>query len=179
VARKLYARRYAQAAFEIALAADELPRWQADLGRIARLVEDKRLAALLENPKLGFDAKARLLSEVIGEVSPLVLNLVYLLITRGRLGIVGDITAEFQRLLDSHQGTEQAKVITAVPLDEEDRQKISQRLSAITGKKVVLEAEVDPGLVGGFTARIGGKLLDGSTRSRLAALKRELSRGGK
>jgi len=39
---------------------------------------------------------------------------------------------------------------------------------------VVLKSEVDPGVIGGIVARVGGKLLDGSTRSKLAALKREL-----
>jgi F0F1-type ATP synthase delta subunit len=39
---------------------------------------------------------------------------------------------------------------------------------------VVVKPRVDPGVIGGIVARVGGKLLDGSTRSKLAALKREL-----
>jgi F-type H+-transporting ATPase subunit delta len=93
--------------------------------------------------------------------------------------MLGDIAGEYRRLLDSHRGIERAEVMTAVPLDDEDRQKLAERLGAITGKKITVEAEVDPGLVGGFAARIGGKLLDGSTRRKLVALKRELARGGR
>ena len=178
--RKIYARRYAQAVFEIALEANELDRWQSDLGKIARLASDASLVAVLESPKLHFDVKARLLSESLGDVSPLALNLLYLLITRGRrLGMVGDIADEYGRLLDSHRGIEHAEVTTAIPLADEDKQKLSERLSAIIGKKVALKADVDPGVVGGIVARIGGKLLDGSTRSRLVSLKRELARGGR
>ena len=92
--------------------------------------------------------------------------------------MIGDIVDEYQRLLDSHRGIERAEVTAAVPLDDEDRQRLAEQLSAVTGKKVTVKAEVDPGLVGGFTARIGGKLLDGSTRSKLIALKRELAQGG-
>ncbi|MGD9143877.1 MAG: ATP synthase F1 subunit delta, partial [Dehalococcoidia bacterium] len=80
-----------------------------------------------------------------------------------------------QRLLDTYRGIEPAKVITAVPLDEKDKQKLTERLSAVVGKQVVLKAEVDPEILGGIIARVGGKLLDGSTRSKLAALKRELT----
>jgi len=176
VARRLYAKRYAQAVFEIALGRKELDRWQSDLRTIASLGEDAILIAWLENPKFRFDDKVRLLSEQLGDVNPLALNLVYLLAARGRLGMIGEIADEYQRLLDSYRGIEQAEVITAVPLDDEDKLRLGERLGAVVGKKVVVKPEVDSSLIGGFIARIGGKLLDGSTRSKLEVLKRELVR---
>ncbi len=89
--------------------------------------------------------------------------------------MLGDIADEYQRLLDSYRGIEEAEVTTAIPLDDEDKLRLGERLGAIVGKKVVIKPEVDSSLIGGIVARIGGKLLDGSTRSRLEALKRELS----
>ena len=179
MARRAYARRYSQAVFRIALETDELDRWQSDLNKIAGLAEDASLLALLLSPKIHFDVKAKLLSEQLSEVNPLALNLVYLLVTRGRLGMVGDIAGEYQRLLNSHRGIEQAEVTAAIPLDDEERQRLAEQLTAIIGKKVMVKAEVDPSIVGGITARIGGKLLDGSTRSKLIALKKALAQGGK
>ena len=90
--------------------------------------------------------------------------------------MVGDIADEYQRLLDSYHGIEPAEVITAVPLDDEDRLRLGERIGAVVGKKVVIKPEVDSSIIGGIIARIGGKLLDGSTRSKLEALKRELAR---
>jgi F-type H+-transporting ATPase subunit delta len=84
--------------------------------------------------------------------------------------------SEYERMADSHLGLEHAKVITAVPLDEEDQKKLSERLAAITGKKIVLTAEVDPAIIGGFVARVGDELIDGSTRAKLEALRRQLVR---
>jgi F-type H+-transporting ATPase subunit delta len=179
VARRAYARRYAQAVFEIALEKDELDRWQADLDKVVTIAGDAAVVALLQDPRVPFETKTGLISGALGEVLPLVLNLVYLLLLRGRLGMLGEIADEYRRLLDNHRGIERAEVLTAVPLDDAEKQKLAERLGAITGKKITVEAEVDPGLVGGFTARIGGKLLDGSTRSKLVALKRELARGGR
>jgi len=175
VARRAYARRYSQAVFEIAMERQELDRWQSDLRKIASLGEDAALVALLENPRLHFNDKARLLSEQLGDINPLALNLVYLLVARGRLSMLGEIADEYQRLLDSYRGIEEAEVTTAIPLDDEDKLRLGERLGAIVGKKVVIKPEVDSSLIGGIVARIGGKLLDGSTRSRLEALKRELS----
>ena len=178
--RRVYARRYSQAVFEMALETNELDRWQSDLKRLASLAEDAALVAFLESPKVHFDNKARLLSEQLDDINPLALNLVYLLVARGRLRMIGDIADDYQRLLDSYRGIEPAEVITAFPLDDEAKLKLAEHLSALAGnKKVVLKSEVDPGVIGGIVARIGGKLLDGSTRSKLAALKRELAGTGR
>ena len=174
MARRVYARRYSQAVFEIALERKELDRWQSDLRRSPTLVEDTTLVSFLESPKFHFDDKVRLLSERLGDINPLALNLVCLLVTRGRLSMIGDIADEYQHLLDGYHGIEQAEVTTAIPLDDEDKLRLGECLGAVVGKKVVLRSKVDSGLIGGIIARIGGKLLDGSTRSRLVALKREL-----
>jgi F-type H+-transporting ATPase subunit delta len=177
MARKAYARRYAQAAFDIARGKNELDRWQSDLRKIAALAEDAELMAVLESPKIHFEDKAKLLAKGLGDINPLALNLVFLLVTRGRVGMLADIADEYQSLLDSYRGIEQAEVVTAVPLDDEDRKRLEERLEKMVGKKVVLKAQVDPGVLGGVVARIGGRLLDGSTRSKLLALKKALASG--
>jgi F-type H+-transporting ATPase subunit delta len=168
--KQVYGRRYAQAVFEIARETNELEQWQTDLQKISGAVEDKEFLAALESPKIKLADKTKFLNQRLQDM-----NLVYLLIARSGIGMIGDITAEYQRLLDTYRGIEPAEVITAVPLDEKDKQKLTERLSAVVGKQVVLKAEVDPEILGGIIARVGGKLLDGSTRSKLAALKRELT----
>ena len=175
MARRAYAKRYAQAVFQIAMERAELDRWQSDLKKIAGLGKDPAFTMLMESPRLHFEDKARLLSEQLRDINPLALNLVYLLVSKGGLRLVGKIADEYQRLLDSYNGIEQAEVITAIPLDDEEKLKLEKRLGAVMGKKIVIKSEVDSNLIGGIVARIGGKLLDGSTRARLEALKRELS----
>ena len=179
MARRSSARRYAQAVFEIALERKELDRWQSDLEQIASLGDDAEVVAWLQSSRLRFEVKAKLLAERLRGVNPLTLNLVYLLITKGRLGMVGDIADEYQRLLYSHRGIEPAEVTTAVPLTDEDKQRLKERLGAVIGKEVVLKFEVDSNLIGGIVVRVGGKLIDGSTRRQLLTLKRELVGAGR
>jgi len=174
VARRIYAKRYSQAVFGIALEREELDRWHSDLGRIASLGEDATLIAWLESPKFRFDAKVGLLSERLGDINPLALNLAYLLVARGGFGMAGDIADEYQRLVDSYRGIEQAEVTTAIPLDDEDRLRLAEHLEVVIGNKVVVKSKVDSSLIGGIVVRIGGKLLDGSTCSKLEALRGEL-----
>jgi len=179
VANSVYVRRYSQAVFNIALQAKELNRWQSDLRKIASLVKDTALFALLQDPELDFDSKARVLSERLGDINPQALKLVSLLVTKGRLDMIGDIADEYQRLLDNYrgiEGAEVAEVTTAIPLDDEDRLRLAQRLTTIVGKPVVLKPKVDSSLIGGIIIRIGDKLIDGSIRSKLEALRNELVR---
>ena len=175
MAKRVYAKRYSQAVFYIALEAKELDRWHADLRKIADLGEDAAITFWLQNPKLHFDDKAKLISEQLRDINPLVLNLVYLLITKGRFDIIGDIADEYQRLLDSYRGIEQAEVVTTIPLDDAEKLILSEQLGSAVGKKVMVKSEVDPSLIGGIMVRVGGKLMDGSTRNKLAALKKELA----
>ena len=177
MARKIYARRYAQAVFNIARERSELDRWQSDLKKIAGLSDDAAFVALMENPKVRFEDKTGLLTKALGDINPLALNLLYLLLTRGRVSLIGDIADEYQRLLDSYRGIEHAEVITAVPLDDKEKKKLEEHLGAVVGKKVVVETRVDSGLIGGIIARICDKLLDASTRSKLTALRQEISSG--
>jgi F-type H+-transporting ATPase subunit delta len=171
-------KRYAQAAFELALEKSELEDWQASLKKIASIAREAKLMALLENPKLPFDAKRGLLEERLGEVNPLALNLACLLMSRGRLKFASDILQQYDLLLDAHYGIEHAKVVTALKLDDEDKERISRRLGEMTGHKIVIDARVDPLVVGGFSAKIGDMLIDGSIRSRLESLRKSLAAVG-
>jgi F-type H+-transporting ATPase subunit delta len=175
MAGRYSARRYARAVFEIALEREELDEWQSGLERIARLSQDETITAFMASPDISFKDKASALREILGDHSLLMKNLLYLLISRGRFNMLADIVAEYQRFLDDHYDIERASIATAVPLDEEDKKKLDERLGKIIGKKVISDNKVDPGLIGGVVVRVAGKLMDGSTRGKLEALKRVIA----
>ena len=172
-------KRYAQAAFELGLERNGLDGWQSDLRRIASLTSDEEVMAFLENPRLPFAAKSSLLQKGLGGVNPLAFNLALLLASKGRFRLAGDISQQYDELLDAHRGIEHAEVIAALPLSDENRQAISRRLGEMVERRVVVDARVDPSILGGFIARIGDRLIDGSIRQRLDALKRRLVEAGR
>jgi F-type H+-transporting ATPase subunit delta len=176
--KKFNARRYARAVFEIALEKKGLEKWRFDLDKIVAAVGDKEFLAVLESPKIKFEEKSRLL-EQLGGIDPLVLNLVRLLIVRGGVNMLPEIAAEYGRMVDDYHGIQTAAVVTAVPIDKKEQEKLAQTIGAMIDKKVVLQPAVAPEIIGGIVARVGGKLLDGSTRSKLMALKKDLISGGK
>jgi len=163
----------------MALGKSELERWRGDLGKIADVAADPKLMALLEDPESSLDAKKNRLEKRLKEVNPLALNLACLLVTRDRLKIAGDILEKYERLLDGHYGIEHAEVVTALRLDEEDKERLSSRLEEITGRKFAIDAKVDPAIVGGLIIKIGDKVVDSSLRSKLEALRKNLVEAGR
>jgi F-type H+-transporting ATPase subunit delta len=174
VTKTVQAKRFSQAVFEIARERNEFDQWIKDLLRMAALAQNGEFISVVENPKFSFTDKVRLANDQLTGLRPLALNLVYILINQNKFALLTDIYTEYQSLLDEYRGIEKADVITAVPLDESEKAKLAQRLGDMTGKKVILNLRVDSNIIGGMIARVGGKIIDGSTKNQLAVLRNEL-----
>ena len=174
----LQAKRYSQAVFEIALEREELDQWQSDLHKLVTLAQNPDFVSIMDNPRFPFEGKSRLLDSQLPDIGPLARNLAHTLVAKGNFGLVSHILEYYQEMLDKYRGIEKAEVTTAIPLDEEDKLKLAESLSALAGKKIQMTLKVDPGILGGVIAKMGGKIIDGSTRSQLIALKNALINAG-
>ena len=169
------ARRYAQAVFELAIERSELDGWLEDLAYLARTLENEQFGQFLDSPQASVDRKAELIGTTMGDrVGPLARNLLSLLASRNMTHLLPGIVDQYQRLLDAHRGIERAEVSSAVPLDDGQHGQVVELLKAIVGKEVRLSSRVEPQLLGGFVARVGDRVIDGSTSGRLRQLRREL-----
>ena len=172
-----YARRYSRAIFRMALEQKDLNGWQSDLRKIAALMKDSALLSLITNPRITGEEKSQNLKQRLGDINQQVIKLVLLLAAKNKVAEIDDIAEEYQALLDNYrgiEGTEIAEVTTAIPLDNDYQLKIAQRITDIIGKPVLLRPKVDPAIIGGIIIRVGDKLIDGSIRSKLAALRKDL-----
>lgn len=172
------AKRYSQAIFEIAKERNEFDEWQENLRQVSALAEDSEFVSVMENPKFPVDKKLKLLNVQLKDISTMALNLAYILTSKGKFDLITDIYIDYQKILDSYRGIEQAEIITAVPFDEKEKQHLAERLSTITGKKIVMTMQVDPDIIGGVIAKVGEKIIDGSTKSQLLAMKNEIASAG-
>lgn len=173
------ARRYAQAIYQIAKAKNNLDEWGKDLKRIAEIAKDQQVIDTMDSPKIPFDQKAALMKQKLGKADELVYNLCYLMITKGKLKNAGQISDEYEALLDEHKGIKHALVTTAVPVDDAEKQKIAAQLEKITGKKVSVKLQVNPAILGGIIARIEDTQIDGSVRNKLDLLRKDLVQASK
>ena len=171
------ARRYAEAVFDLAAEQDALDQWGNDLATIAGFVGEADVAKVLGSSRVPSSEKVRLLSAGLERslFSPQAWNLVRLLEQRGKLALAPEIQRAYQAMADERRGVAHATVTTAVSLSDDERRAITERLSQITGRQVDVTPVIDERIIGGLVARIGDQLIDGSTRSRLVALKRRIT----
>lgn len=169
------ARRYAQAVFQIALEHDGLDAWVDDLQTLADLLDDREVAGFLDAPQVPDARKLETVRQLLGDsVSTLAANLLSLLATKSMTQLVPGILEQFSAMVDRHRGIEWADVTTAVPLDEAQEKEVSQLLSGVAGSEVSLRAYVEPELIGGMVARLNDRVIDGSVRSKLKNMHRQV-----
>ena len=172
------ARRYAEAAFQLATRDDSFDAWAADLAIADQLVGDPRVARIVSNPSVPrADREATLDRLFAKRVSPLALHLVRLLDQRGRLSLLPAIAAQFTRQLDALRGIVAASVTSAAPLEKDEVAAIGARLESMTGQTVKLTTSVDASLIGGLTVQVGDRMIDASVRGRLERLRDQLVAG--
>lgn len=170
-------RRYARALFQIGVDRGNLERLGDELSQLAALYASSReLRQTLENPVFRPSDKRAILEKILPRVTPTpeVQRFVLLLLERRRITFLPGIARAYQELCDQHTGRVRAQVASAQALSAGDLDRVRRSLETRTGKKVLIEASVDPSLIGGVVARVGDLILDGSVRTQLATLREKL-----
>jgi len=165
------ARRYAQAAFDLAVERDETRSWELALALIASFMSDAEVRRVLENTRVDVRSKLQLIDAALGEVPMLPLNLARILVTKNRTSLAPQIEEQFKRLVEEREGVARVVARTAVPLTDGEQEALAARISQQTGRRVILETSVDPALLGGVVVQIGDRLVDASVRGRLEGLR--------
>ncbi len=107
----------------------------------------------------------------------LVQSFVALVAERGRLDHLAAIVAAYRDMEDAALGRVRAQITTAVALTDAEKDQLARHLQAELGKQIILEENVDTNLLGGFVARVGSLILDGSLDGQLARMRERLVRG--
>ena len=168
---------YARALLEVGQERGQAEDYAEEL----RAIEEQVLATgdarvFLESPKIPRREKKEVLERVFqGKVSDAVLNLLHILIDRGRQMLFGQIAEAYQDFCDEAAGRQHVRITSAVALDTGSRDSLTRLLSAKLSKQIVAEERVDEGLLGGMTIRIGDTVIDGSVRSRLNEIREQVA----
>ncbi len=175
MAGNVSAKRYAQAVFELGLERDRLDQWATELELVAGVLQDEEFKALLKHAGVPAGDKVKAVDSVLGQADPTIRNVVNLLISKGLVGVISDLRAAYVDLLDQHLGRQRVQVTSAVPLEQSELDRISEFVSHLVRKEVIVSADVDESILGGVVIQIGDRLLDGSTASRLNALRNSIN----
>jgi F-type H+-transporting ATPase subunit delta len=172
------ARRYAMAIFEIARKQNTVDRTLEDVKEIAQLFAIRKLVYLLQEPKIPAQRKETAIRQALADkVLPTSLNLALLVVQRELVDLMPNIGSELEQLVLNYKNQAIAEVTTATKLDDAQMDLIKQALERRTGKTILVETKVQPEILGGVIARVGDRIIDGSIRYRLSALRQQLLAG--
>jgi F-type H+-transporting ATPase subunit delta len=178
--RATIARPYAKAAFEYARdskpSAGAFAEWSQGLALASRVVADPRIAELIKNPELTAADHASLVNDVAGDrLNPGIKNFVRVLAENDRMLLLPEIAAHFEFLRSRTENTVDVEVVSAVPLDAAQAEKLRLALDKRLKARVHMSNTVDAGLLGGAVIRAGDLVIDGSLKGRLERLRTELT----
>jgi F-type H+-transporting ATPase subunit delta len=164
---------YAKGIFDMASGEGILDRVEGELLAVARSFETSpELRSKLTDPQLPVDKKQGILEELIGgRASSLTLGVLQLLVAQGRASDLPAIAAAVADVAAASRDKAVAEVRSAVPLDEQTVQRLTQALSRATGRDVEVKVIVDPAVIGGIVARVGDTVIDGSIATRVASVR--------
>jgi F-type H+-transporting ATPase subunit delta len=171
------ARRYARALFQIGVDTGTFEALGQELGDLAQLFQDStELRQTLVNPVFKPAEKRAILEKILPRVTPsqVMQRFALLLLDRGRIALLASLARAYREMADAHVGRVRAVVTSAAPLSPADLERVRRSLERRTKKTVMLEAQVDPSLIGGLVARVGDLVLDGSIRTQLSTLRDKL-----
>jgi len=171
------ARPYAKAAFALAQEEQALARWDEMLNLAAAVTADSTMAELLDSPQLSGAGAAAMIADMGGEAfDGRFRDYLAVLAGNGRLSLLPEITRLFQRLRAEAEKRLQVRVVSAVPLDEDQSKRLRDALARRFERDIELENEIDEGLIGGAVVYAGDEVIDGSLRGRLQQLSSSLAR---
>jgi F-type H+-transporting ATPase subunit delta len=170
------AARYAAALFAAALKAGEEEQVLADMGAMSALnARDRALQEFLEAPDVLTERKVELIHRLFdARVAPLTVRFLLLMLEKKRIQHFPLTLSHYRQMVEDHQGIVRTRVITAVPLPSELADALRGKLEKLSGKKIRLDPQVDPDIVGGIIVRLGERTVDASIRHRLGELRTAL-----
>jgi len=171
--------RYAKAVFELAVDNRTQDKVFSDLRELSRVfAEDKGIHEFLVSPLVTGEQRVAALQKALDNkgVSKEVVDLVYLLARKDRLGAFADIVNAFEAEADAANNVARGTVRSATTLGQDERKRIEDQVERVLKKKVILSYKVDPSVIGGLVAQVGSYTFDDSIASHLKRMNEELKR---
>jgi F-type H+-transporting ATPase subunit delta len=172
------ARRYARALFDIAEQKDVVDAVASSLATLATLMHDDAVARVLGGPA-SRQVKQRILADVAAGIQapPEFRDFLLVLAKHDRVDHLVAIREVFDALLDRRRGITRARVRSAAPISEPMLAELTRVFERVTGKRVIASVEIEPALIAGVVVEVEGRVYDGSVRTQLEKLHRQMASG--
>ena len=169
-------REYGEALYELARDEGLREEIMSQLAELWRIMEEQpQFLQLLCSRAIERETRINIVDDTLkNQVHPYLLSFMKLLVEKERFGAFGDCVKWFKGRYNEDFRIVEASVTSAVPLPEEKIEALKAKLQEISGRNVVLELRVDPGVIGGIRVEMDGRRYDNTIQNRLDRLRHNL-----
>jgi F-type H+-transporting ATPase subunit delta len=167
---------YAEALFNVARAEGTLADVEDELFRFSQTLQGSdELREALTDPAIPVARRQQIVEDLLGgKASPTTVALVSLVVGTGRSRELPAIIRELVDMSAAEANKAVAEVRSAIPLNQDQRDRLAKALGEATGRQVALKVVIDPAVKGGIVAQVGDTVIDGSVRTKLERLRKAL-----
>lgn len=166
---------YAEALYSLAVdekVSDEI-YYQLDAVKFA-FTDNPELCKILDRPCTDSAERIAFIDRCFKDVNRYLLNCIKVMGKRRVTVHFPEMADEFMKMYRKENGIEIVNVITAVPLSDEQSNKLKLKLEAKLGKKVILNTKVDADILGGIVVRTENSQIDASVKTRLDDIEKQI-----
>ena len=166
---ELVGKRYATSLFEVALELKKTDDFHSQLEFIKEtLNSEEKILQILNHPRISKKEKRDVMENIFGKhVSKEVLNFLFIIIDRRREANLIDMVVEYNTLFKEYKDILDIDAITAIPMKESSKERLSLVLKDKFGKGINLSNSVDPSIIGGVLLKMNDKIIDSSLKNQL------------
>ncbi|MBI4239255.1 MAG: ATP synthase F1 subunit delta [Deltaproteobacteria bacterium] len=172
-------RRYATAFFSLAEAQHSVELWLADLDHfVATCRGAPDLLAVLADANYSLPQRFWILTDVASRLQchAMTVNYLKLLIEKRRIECLFTIVEAYRQLVAERAGVVTAVVTTAIPMNDPGIvTSIQEAIGRLKKKRVHVETDTDPAIIGGVVIRVGDEIFDGSVAAELRRMRLRLA----
>ena len=174
--------RYASALFGLAHERRETAAVAEALARFdAMIAESADLQRLVRSPVFSAEEQLKALGALLdqAEITGIAANFIRLVAAKRRLFVIREMIADYGKLNDRFRGVTRARVTSAAPLSDENVAALKDSLRGTSGgREVDLTVKLDPSLIGGLIVQLGSRMVDGSLKTKLNAIRTRMKEVG-
>ncbi|ADK13330.1 MULTISPECIES: F0F1 ATP synthase subunit delta [Clostridium] len=172
-------RRYALALYKIGEEKGKVKEYLEELRQVVAAIKgNSKFLEIMEHPEVSTSEKKKMFTEIFKDkVNEDILSFLLVLIEKDRINEIDGKLREMENIYLESNNTVKAKVKTVIALNDDERNTLIEKLEKKFNKKVLIEEEIDPSIIGGVYVEVNNEVIDGSIRSKLSEMKKIMLKG--
>lgn len=167
-------RRYALALYEVAELKGKVEEYMRDLQEIINLIKNNEdFLQVIKHPEITTSKKKKIFISIFkGKIDEDLLSFLLILIEKDRILYLEEKLKEMKKIHLEKNNILLAQITTVIPLNDDERTNIKEKLKSIYRKNIILDEKIDKKIIGGVHVKVGDDVIDGTIKTKMNDIKR-------